>query len=495
MNLKKILSNKYNLILIAVLIFGLIIRLKYLTINQAVWFDEADYLSAAKNWAFGVPFQLHYVRPPLLPFIWTIFYKLGAGELTFRIILLLFSLAGMWLTYLIGKMMFNKYVGLIAVTLTSFHYINLFYTSRLLSDIPSLTLWLFTVYFFWQGYVNQKGNYLYLMGLTFVLSILMRFPSIVLGIVFVIYLILTDGLKFLKNKKLWLSIVVFFTIFTPYAIWYYKTYNKIPILGASAFYTSHVLFKESLSFMPAILMSPIPFISDMFPQLGHFFAITLIIGLAIIAFNLIVGFDLLKKDENLKKQLFIFLWIIVTFSYFAFYSGIVEDRYFFYIFPSFFMIIGMVFMQLNDFFKKYQKFLGIIIIILIICLSGYRQLVYADQLIKIKANSYIQFRQAGEWIKANSQPGDSIVASGEPLFVYYSERKTYYWFDARNEKEFYERLLEYKPKYMILSSEGSPEWSYAWPQNNPDKAVPVQAYFFDAEKTKPIIVIYLLKYS
>lgn len=334
--IKLFLNDKTNLLFLAVFIFGLILRLKYLTINQAVWYDEAEYLSAAKGWAFGIPFQLHYVRPPLLPFIWAVFYKLGAGELMFRIILLFFSLAGLWLTYLIGKMLFNKYVGLIAAMLMSFHYLNLFYTARLLSDIPSMTLFLFTIYFFWRGYVEGKGNYLYLMGLTFILVVLMRFPSGILGVVLVLYLLLTEGLNFLKNKKLWASVTVFFIVLTPYAIWYYKTYNKIPILGANAFYGHQVLLQKSLSFMPTILMSPIPYISDLLPQLGHFFVIALLIGLGLITFNLIMGFDLLKKDENLKKQLFVFLWIIITFSYFAFYAGLVEDRYFFYIFPAFF---------------------------------------------------------------------------------------------------------------------------------------------------------------
>lgn len=489
------LNDKTNLLFLAVFFFALVLRLKYLTINQAVWFDEAEYLSTAKNWAFGVPHELHFVRPPLLPFLWTIFYKLGFGEFTFRIILLLFSLAGLWLTYSIGKMIFNKYVGLIAAALTSFHYLNLFYTSRLLTDIPSFTLLLFTIYFFWKGYVEGKGNYLYLMGLAFILSVLMRFPGGSLGGVLLIYLLLTEGLKFLKNKKLWVSIGIFFLIFTPYGVWYYNTYNKIPILGASGFYLHQVLLKKSLSFMPAIFMSPIPHLSDIFPQMGHFFILALLIGLGMILFNLVIGWDLLKKDKNLQKQLFIFLWIIVIFSYFAFYAGLVEDRYFFYIFPACFMIIGWVFVKLNDILKKYHKLLGIAVIIIIILLAGYKQLAYADQLIKIKADSYVQFRQAGEWIKENSQKGDSIVASGEPMLAYYSERKVYYWFDSEKEQQFNERLLKNKPKYMILSIEGSPQWSYSWPQNNPDKAVPVQAYFFDAERTKPAVVIYQLTYS
>lgn len=493
--IKLFFEDKTNLLFLAIFIFGIILRLKYLTINQAVWYDEAEYLSTAKNWAFGTPYQLHFVRPPLLPFLWAFFYKLGAGELVFRIILLLFSLAGIWLTYSIGKMLFNKYVGIIASVLTSFHYLNLFYTLRLLTDVPSMTLLLFTIYFFWKGYVEEKGFYLYLMGLAFVLSILMRFPGGSLGGVLLIYLLLTEGFKLLKNKKLWVSIGIFFLIFVPYGIWYYNTYDKIPILGASGFYMHQVLLKKSLSFMPTVFMSPIPYLSNIFPSIGHFFILALLIGLGMMLFNLIIGWDLLKKDKNLQQQLFAFLWIMVIFSYFAFYAGLVEDRYFFYIFPACFMIVGWVFVQFNNFLKKYHKFLGITVIIIIIFLAGYKQLVYADQLIKIKADSYVQVRQAGEWIKANSQKGDSLVASGEPMFAYYSERKVHYWFGAENEQQFNERLLNEKPKYMVLSAyEGSPQWSYSWPQNNPDKAMPVQAYFFDAERTKPAVVIYQLVY-
>jgi len=476
-------KNNFNLIIIAVLIFSFIIRLKYLIINQAVWFDEAVYMGAAKAWAFGVPYQLHFVRAPLLPFIWTIFYKIGLGEFTFRIIILLFSLAGLFLTYLIGKILFNKYIGLIILTITSFHYLNLFYTARLLTDIPSLTLWLAAIYFFWEGYINKKYNYLYLMGFMFILSVLMRFPSLILGLVLLLYLLITEGLKFIKNKRLWYSVGIFLIIFIPYAIWYYKTYTKILILGTSAFYSQKILLKQSLSFMPTILISPL-----------NLFLIALLIGLIIILFNLILGYDLLRKDEELKKQLFIILWILLPFSYFAFYSGYVEDRYFFYIFPAIFMIIGDVLLKLNNILKKYYKFLGVILIIFLICLTGYKQITYADQLIKIKADSYIQFKQAGEWIKENSNKNDSIVASGEPFFAYYAERKTHNY--PGTEEEFLHLLQEKKPKYMVLSAtESSSQWTYPWPQNNSDKAIPVQAYFFDKEKTKPAVIVYQLIYS
>ena len=498
------LDDNINVLFLIVFFFGLILRLKYLTINQAVWFDEAAYLGAAKNWVFGIPYQLNYTRPPLLPFIWAVLYKIGLGELTFRIFMFGFSMVCVWLTYFLGKILFNKYVGLIAATISSFHYMYLFYTARLLTGIPSLAFFLLTIYAFWQGYVNKKGNYLYLMGVSFILAILMRFPAGLLAVALIIFVILTDGLNFIKNKKLWVSIIIFLAILFPYTIWYYNTYDKIPILEAGAYHAPTILLKESLNFMPGALMSPIPYIYELFPRIGHFFVIAIIIGLVIMLFNFAVGWDLIRKDKSLKKQFFIFLWIVVIFSYFAFMTDHVEDRYFFYIYPALFIVIGWVLLKLNDMLKKYHKYLGVFIIMLIICMAAFGsqfnivntdQLTYADRLIKSKANSYIQFKQAGEWIKVNSQARDSIVASGEPLFVYYSERKVYpHWFSAKDGEEFYQHLLEKKPKYMILSSEGSPQWSYSWPQDNPDKAVPVKGYFLDPEKTKPIIVIYKLVY-
>ena len=81
------LDKNSNLILIAILIFAFILRLKYFNINSALWYDEADYLSIAKNWALGVPFEFNPIRPILLPFMAFIFYSFGIlSELPLRVI-------------------------------------------------------------------------------------------------------------------------------------------------------------------------------------------------------------------------------------------------------------------------------------------------------------------------------------------------------------------------------------------------------------------------
>jgi len=486
-----------NLILIGILIFALIIRLKYLTINQAVWYDEAEYLASAKAWAFGTPYELHFVRPVLLPFIFSIFYKLGGSELVFRTIILIFSITGIFFTYLIGKKLFDKWIALIATFILSFFYVHIFYTARLLTDLPSMTLWLISVWLFLNGYIESKSKfYLWVFGLFVILGILMKFPFGLIGLVILIYLFVTERFKFMKNKNLWIAVFIGILIFIPYGLWYYNSYNKLPLIGAAEFYSSVNYFKVYLlQIIPLVLQSPIPFIHDLFPKFGNFLIIFSIVGIIGSLFNLIVGHDLVKKDNRLKSYLFTLLWFIIPFIYFSYFAGQApEDRYLFYSYPALFYLIGVVIVWIYNRMKMTNFWSGIItliIVLLILISASVQNLKTADNIINAKASSYIQFRQSGEWIKENTGLSEKILAAGGPQLSYYSEREIVYW---PSKKEDFERLLheDKSIKYIILSRlEGSPEWSYTWPQENPDKIVPVQAYI-DSEQ-RPMLIIYEVK--
>ncbi|HLF54036.1 MAG TPA: hypothetical protein VI544_02545, partial [Candidatus Nanoarchaeia archaeon] len=79
---KKWLKNPYNLALIGVLVFAFAIRLYYffVTRGQPLWWDEAEYMSTAKHWAFGVPYDLNPQRPPLFQFLAALSFIVGLGE-------------------------------------------------------------------------------------------------------------------------------------------------------------------------------------------------------------------------------------------------------------------------------------------------------------------------------------------------------------------------------------------------------------------------------
>ena len=480
------LDKRSIVILTTIIIFALILRLKYLTINQAVWYDEAEYLGVAKNWAFNLTsYQLHYVRPPLIPFIMAGMYKLGFDELGMRVLMLLFSMVGLLFTYLVGKEIFNKWIGIMATFFMSIFYVNLFYTARILTDLPSTTFWLISIWLFWKGMIKKESKwYLWLLGPFLVMGVLTRFPFGLILFVLLLYLIITEGFKFLKDKNLWIGILAAIICFIPYALWYSLKYSKIPILGPAGFYSAFSQLSGYLNILPVVLQSSLP---------GFSYLITLIftLGLLIILFNILIGYDMIRKNDNLKKYLFVFLWIAIPFIFFAFFAGqIAEDRYLSYIYPAAFFVIGIVLIKIYDLIKKFSQVFALCIILFIIISYAFAQISIADRIIVVKSTSYVQFREAGNWIKENSNPEDKIIATGEPQLNYYSERNVIYWPEDYEINKFIEDNKDVK--YLVLSVlEQSPQWTYSWPQDNQDKVIPVKAYV-DAQK-RPILIIYEVK--
>ena len=109
--IKNWLRNPYNLGIIVILIFAFAVRLYYfyLTQDQAVWWDEAEYLLKDKRIALGTPETgFWYGRPIMFPVILSFFYLFGFGEIIIRFSILLISLATILLVYLVGKQLFNK---------------------------------------------------------------------------------------------------------------------------------------------------------------------------------------------------------------------------------------------------------------------------------------------------------------------------------------------------------------------------------------------------
>ena len=71
----KFLGNKdiHTYLLIALLIFAFILRLMYFNIDQAVWWDGADYLTGAKVIGQDLPLN-HYEFNPRRPFFLSVFW-------------------------------------------------------------------------------------------------------------------------------------------------------------------------------------------------------------------------------------------------------------------------------------------------------------------------------------------------------------------------------------------------------------------------------------
>ena len=484
--IKTWLNNPYNLAIFGLIALAFAIRLYYflLTKDQAVWWDEAEYLLKAKNIVFGTPDTgWWFGRPILFPLILALFFKLGIGEIGVRFLLVLLSTFNIFLIYLIGSKLFNKKIGLIAGFLFSVFYIDLFYTMRLLVNMPEVFFILLASFFFIKGHLlKENKKYIWFIVPILLMGVLLRFTIGVFLIMFLIFLLITEKQKLFTNKDWWISVLFGFIAFFPYGIWSFIKF-KNPLYVITYVFGTAVGQRNPGDTPISVFMQYIQYFPNYTSYLIFF---VFILGLILLIFELSLGFDLLlKKNQKQEKLFFIFLWVLIPMIYFGFFVNHFEDRYLSMVFPAVFLISAMFLDKSQLFLLKYNKLLSIVLIIIILAIGGYQMLNHSDKIIKEKIPSYFPVKQAGIWILENTLPGDKIMTMSRPQNTYYSERETFPV--PATENDFGPNLTSIKPQYFIVSIwENYPQYTSSLNLTkynlNPIKAYP--------DETNPNLIIY-----
>src|SRR3989344_5296026 len=220
LKLDRFLKDKEDEIFLGIFILTIIINIYFFTktYSQALWFDEADYLNFGKYLAFGYPeWVLGAVRPPLFPLISALFFKIGLGELGLRVLMLLFYLANVFLVYLIGNELQSKKVGIFTSVATAVFWSHLFFSYRMLVDVPVLTFWLLTIFLFLYGYVNKKSSLATKLILPCLyIGFLFKYLNAFLAIIILVYLLITERFNFIKNRDLQISALIAAVLSIPF---------------------------------------------------------------------------------------------------------------------------------------------------------------------------------------------------------------------------------------------------------------------------------------
>ncbi|MDP4012388.1 MAG: glycosyltransferase family 39 protein [Candidatus Nanoarchaeia archaeon] len=527
--IKPFFKNPYKIASVGVLLLALILRLYYLDVGleQAAWWDAADYLSSAKiiggKLATSGGYDWTATRPIFLGLMWGMFFRLGLGEWSLHLSEIFFAVLGTLFVYLLGKEYYDKKVGLIAALIFSVFYLHLFYTIRLMSDVPAIAMWFGSAYFFYKGFVKEEGNKFKILSAIFLSAALfMRAATIFEIPVFGLWLLVTKKFKFLKDKYFWYSILAAFLVFLPNLISIMIIHGGNPVfkflgIGAGRFASASGWPHWSV-FFTWLYMLP--------ASMGWQFFIPFLFGLYIF-FEMFLGFDFILKGKTEGKKLLpallMLIWIIVPFTYHTLYAGsTLDERYFFYIYPPLFIISAQGFMIIYKILNKaitsaikwkHIKYLTSILIILIIASGAYAQIQRGDLLIKNKQSSYYPVKLAGLWIKENSNPEDIIISGSRYQNIYYSERDTYN-FALENyadrdlifketaeqnipremhgyltEETFDKLISKLKPRFMAVSIfESHPPWAYTYADRHPN-VKPVQGYLADNSQ-QPVLIIY-----
>jgi len=230
-----------------------------------------------------------------------------------------------------------------------------------------------------------------------------------------------------------------------------------------------------------------------------------IIGTIVILFKIGLFYDKLKKvkpdaeDLEFKSNILNILLILGMLFVFVFImrAALYEFRWFFPLLPALLAFTAKGIISTAEFLQEYiqVKYFVPIFIILILAIGGYNQIIHADNIIKMKVNSYEQVRDAAIWLKQNYEKDEQILTISYPQTVYYSEMKVFSYSEIENETSFNQYLLENKPKFLEVSGfENHPTWINSWLENNQNKTRPIRVYYADARKTQPLLIIYEIIY-
>jgi len=505
--IKNWFKNKYNIYLIAILLFAFLIRLYYfwLTKNQPLWWDEAEYMAYAKTLAGKANYTLGEQRLPGFPLFVSIFYILGITNepLIKFFVVFIPSILVIFLIYLTIKEMYrDKRIALISTAIIAVLWEHLFYSNRFHTENPALIFELLAIYILFKVYINgkdllfvkSKNKFLvfFLIILSSFISVLFR-PGNLLFIPAIFLFLLIYNKEHLFKLKIFataIGIVVLGTlafIFLPYSIKsgllsYYHPENQLAFNTLGVFYG---FYQSIIPWLPSIL----------------FYA--LLLGFVVFIFDFIIKWPLIKQiksdSENLeiKSDIFNMLLIICVLSLFIFvirpYQGY-EYRWFFPLVTGMLVFTSKGIITFSEYISKllnYKK-AAIIFILIILFFGLYTQMVHAGQIIKIKLDSYSQVRDAALWMKDNSNKEDIIFSISHPQTSYYSERKVISYSLAKNDSDLESMIKKYKPKYLTVSIfEQHPEFAYTYPQRHNDTLIPVKVYTMQTEEgERPVLIVY-----
>ena len=475
------IKNPYNAMFIGILALGIIIRLYYfnLTKSQPVWFDESDYLAYATYLAGITPeWIITWGHNSLFPFLLAGLFKIGFSEAAAKFTLVLIpSILLILLTYLICNEIYkDKRIALISSFLMVSFWNILFNSFRFHVGVPALLFGFLAIYVFFKGYEKKekifgKINSKWAIPLTtfFVfLTYATRRGYFLFGIFFFVYILSTRKFKdLIKDKYNWIAVIIA-------GVMLFLIEKFIFVTPLTEVSEGYIHFNQAIAWIQLTIFD-VYFTNaglTSFNILYYLFCI----GFFLLLFNLCLFLGHLKKTRklNIKADLFFFLTIFITLSYFIFFQRdptIGDPRWYFPLLLGSFICISKSTLFIADYAKRYNKYLAVILVIFLIGFGGYYQVKHADQIIKVKIPSFEGIKQASLFIGDIAMPEDiTLLHQSVPQAIYYSKKNIVHIPDFVNWTGLYKDVpmnMTFKEisknpnaKYFIVtfSEPGHPPW-------------------------------------
>jgi len=333
--MNKVFRNNLGLILIIILFLSLYFF--HINTNADLWWDSSVYIGMGKYiYSFGEIGLYEDSRPLIWPLILGFIWKLGLDVVFFgKLLVLLFGVGIIILTYLIAYELFNKKIALLSSLLLTFSPTFFLFSSIMFTGIPSTFFAVLGFYLFIKKHYS-------LSGLFFGIGFMTRFFQMSVIIPVYLYFIYLVYRKKATIKEFVKSILFFLIPLVPYLI------------------LNLILFNNP--FYPFLLGSYMAqFTGWIFNQPFSFYFVNLVKENILLLFS-ILGIIFIFRKEKLSKFAIPFVFLFAFIPYNLVHHK--EMRYLLPIFPFLYILTGYGIIKFTGLFKKYNHSILLLILAL-----------------------------------------------------------------------------------------------------------------------------------
>ena len=318
---RRLLSKDYEVMLFLIVLLGLILRLVFLSGIGAS--DDLEYSRYANNLELISDTDYFGVRAGII-YVTALSYNLfGVNDFTSILFVLLTSIGSIILAFYFGKLLFNRKVGLIAAFLLSFFPLNVVYSTKLLTDLPSaffMSLGVYIFLYFEIKKLKHKIGYL-ISGVSIGIGYLLRESILIIGLFFVAYIIYK---RRIKKEYFLVPLGVFAIMGIEFLAFFSLTGDPL-----FRFHTSQQYLSEALQYHN--YFGRLDFPSGLFHYPWLFLTNNLLVFFYIFIF-LAISYAIIYKKKDTYNLLFWFIPLLLYLSFGS--SGILQyipfraiDRY------------------------------------------------------------------------------------------------------------------------------------------------------------------------
>ena len=218
-------KNLYKYTLFKLILFTTFFTI-FLLIDQVYlgvpYYDVFVYLNNSLIYA-GIPvgnISVIYL-PPLMPFLTSLFFRLGYMSVHTLFILdgiiFIFGVVGLYLLFRIRFTEIQSTMG--CLIFLSFPLIYSWAVSGGI-DVPGIALSIWVIYFLVKG-VRENSNYLYLVFPMFIVALLVRYTDVILIFPIILYLLINNNDILGKFKKVGAGFLASLLLIIPFLVYFY----------------------------------------------------------------------------------------------------------------------------------------------------------------------------------------------------------------------------------------------------------------------------------